>query len=107
LSAASDQQGHAGTNTLVYAPQNGGYMSPFDVMRSEVQIEASARATAKVAELLEQSRSALHTEMRLCRKLPDGGTYYVLICDRERGLDKLLFDIEKVRGAVVHQCTAV
>ena len=74
--------------------------------RFEVHIETTARAAAKVDDLLRQAQPRLQSEVRECRETADGGRFYVVVCSERRDLDKLLFNIEKVRGAVVHACTA-
>ena len=74
--------------------------------RFEVHIEANAKATAKVDELLCQAEPALNGELRGCRPTPGGGKFYVLVCNKERDFDSFLFRVEQVRGAVVHKCVA-
>ena len=75
------------------------------VARFEVHIETTAQAAAKVDDLLRQAQPRLESEIRECRATADGGKFYVVVCNQRRDLDKLLFNIERVRGAVVHACT--
>ncbi|HUS59339.1 MAG TPA: hypothetical protein VM141_11870 [Planctomycetota bacterium] len=75
-----------------------------EVRRSEVHIETTAKAAVSVEQLLGETKSLLNSETRACRKTSDGGTFFVVVCDREEELDRLLFRIEKIRGAVVHEC---
>ena len=74
------------------------------VDRFEVHVEMTAQAAPKVDELIRAAQPRLKSEKRVCRTTPDGGKFYVIVCNREPELDKLLFNIERIRGAAVHQC---
>jgi len=72
--------------------------------RFEVRIETAARAEARVKAVLDAARLPGGSEV-VRRMDPDGGGVYVLICDNQSiELDRLLFDIERIRGAVVCEC---
>ena len=75
------------------------------VARLEVHVEATAAAAAKVDELIRLAQPRLESEIRECRATAGGGKFYVVVCNKQHDLDKLLFNIEKVRGAAVHACT--
>jgi len=75
-----------------------------EMRRSEVHIETTAKAAAIVENLLRETQPLLNSETRVCRKTSDGGTFFIVVCDKEQELDRLLFRVEKIRGAVVHQC---
>jgi len=74
------------------------------VGRMQVRIETTATAEPEFEKLICDAGSALSSETRMRRKKPDGRVLYDIVCDDQAELDKLLFKVEKIRGAAVHQC---
>ncbi|NQT21082.1 MAG: hypothetical protein HQ592_15345 [Planctomycetes bacterium] len=75
-----------------------------EVGRLEVRIEATAGAARKVEEIIRAAEPALRSETVERREKANGSIHYVIACNNEAEVDKLLFSIEKVPGAAVHQC---
>ena len=75
-----------------------------EVGRLEVRIEATANAARKVEEIVRATEPALRCETLERSEKADGSVHYVIACDNEVEVDRLLFSIEKVPGAAVHQC---
>jgi len=74
--------------------------------RLAIHVGAAGRAVESVERLLSDAEPALNTQMRSRREGKDGSVRFVVECDEQAGLDRLLFLIEKVPGAAVEECTS-
>lgn len=75
-----------------------------EVGRLAIRIEATAKAEPQIEELILHAQPILRSETRTRRRGTDGNVLYDVVCDDQAGLDRLLFEVEKGRGAAVHQC---
>jgi len=75
-----------------------------EVGRLAIRIEATAKAERQIEKLILHAQPTLRSETRARRRGADGNVLYDVVCDDQAGLDRLLFEVEKVRGAAVHQC---
>jgi len=75
-----------------------------EVGRLAIRIEATAKAEPEIEKLIGGAQPALRSETCTRRRSPDGNVLYDIVCEDQAGIDRLLFKVEKIRGAAVHQC---
>ncbi len=75
--------------------------------RLEVRIEATATAARGVEKLIRGAQPSLKSETRSRSATRAGKVLSVIVSDEEAALERLLFQIERIPGAAVHECTSV